>query len=109
MIYTIENVTLDNIDKSRHVFEYLCDGKPEVALFLTFIKSFKEKKDILLWLYRNKIKGDKVVELIYFKGNRSHLKAVEYILDRVHGRRFISEKVNADDLVNINPDIKYLQ
>lgn len=89
---------LENVGKSRYIFEFLCDGNKEVALFLVYLKTFKKSNEMILYLFENKIRGEKILNLIKEKKN-SHLSAVQYLFDKVSGNKFISNKLNARDLI----------
>lgn len=82
-------------DQWRRLYEVLCDGQLKAAMPMTFIKQFKDAPEIYFWLRRNKVQGKKLVELFKERGN---LGAVQFIRDRIHGRKFTSEKVTVRDL-----------
>ena len=77
------------------IFETLCDGEKEAALPLVYMKQFRDCVIMYFWLRRNKVCGKKLIELFQTYGN---LGAVQYIRDRVDGRRYTAERMNASDL-----------
>ena len=83
----------------RQVISYLWDGNQEAFNILFFVKSnYKQWNEIVLWLKRNKIKGDKLVELFQNEspdGGGYHMGAT-YILSRIKGHKheIVGIKVN---------------
>ena len=78
------------------IFDTLCDGVEGAALPMTFMQQFNDAIPMYFWMRKNKLQGQKIVDLFEEKG---HIGAVQYIRDRMYGRNFTSEKLNAGDLL----------
>jgi len=83
-------------DKMRVVFEALCDGEQDAALYMVYMQQFTDAILMYFWLQKNGIRGKK---LIAFFEEHGRLDAVQYIRDRMAGRKFTKEKLNVEDLV----------
>jgi len=89
----------------RTVCDYLWDcnsGGPAVVHVLGQIEQFKDSHRMLLWLCRNKIRGQELLD--FFKDEagdenaRGVLLGVQKIQDRLEGRKFTSEGLTLEDL-----------
>lgn len=86
----------------RDVIAYLYDGNQGAFNALYFIKSnYKQWPQIFVWLKRNKITGQKVVELFQNEspdGGGYHM-GVTYILSRIKGHKKQIEGIKIDELM----------
>lgn len=83
------------IKQWRKLFEVLCDGDPRAAFPLTFMRQFKDAIAMYFWLRRNRVQGAALVDFFDEKGN---LGAVQFIRDRIEGRKFTTEPVTIKEL-----------
>jgi hypothetical protein len=84
----------------RHVLDTLYDGEPGTAMPLFQCRNFKEEHDVFLWLYRNDIKGRKLIEFFQNesseKDGSGYLNAINEIIKRIRAEKFA--RLNAKDL-----------
>lgn len=85
-----------NINQWRKLFETLCDGEQDAALPLTYMRQFKDCIPMYFWLRKNRVEGKRLVDFFKEHGN---LGAVQYMHDRMYGRKYSSEKMKVSDLV----------
>lgn len=91
----------------RTMIEYLWDGNMMAFSFLTRIRSFYSKKQdftreysVYLWLSRNKIKGQRLVDFFRNEGNDDQgnfLEGLNYICNRLDGRKVRREIIKIDE------------
>lgn len=88
------------VTQLRKILDYLYDGVPETAMPLLQCRNFKQEHDIYLWLYRNQIKGKKLVEFFQNESNtedgKGYLNAVNEILKRITAEK--NKRANVKDL-----------
>lgn len=88
------------VTQLRKILDYLYDGIPETAMPLLQCRNFKQEHDIYLWLYRNQIKGKKLVEFFSNESNtldgKGYLNAVNEIIRRIQREK--SLKLKSTDL-----------
>jgi hypothetical protein len=86
----------------RKVIEYLWDGEQEAFNALFFMKSnYKQWPDMLRWLAHNRIKGEKLVELMQNEspdGGGYHLGCSK-IISMMEGIRFNTRMIKGDELL----------
>lgn len=85
-------------ERLRHVLDTLYDGEPGTAMPLFQCRNFREEHDIFLWLYRNNIKGKKLVEFFQNESKTEdgagYLNAINEIVRRIRAEKFAKLKAN---------------
>lgn len=75
------------VNQLRKVLDYLYDGVPDTAMPLLQCRNFKQEHEIYFWLYRNGIKGKKLVEFFQNESKtedgKGYLNAINEILKRI--------------------------
>lgn len=86
-------------EQLRTVADYLYDGEPLVAFYMSKVREFKRGDEVLLWFCRNQLRGKRLVE--YFKNHDDGmgvLLAVQKALDYIDGRKYYTEKLTLGNL-----------
>ena len=81
------------IHELRHVLNYLFDGEMETAKPLLQCRNFpRYEHDIYYWLYRNQIKGKKLVAFFQnesgLDSGEGYLNAINTIIQKIEKDRF---------------------
>lgn len=80
----------------RKVLDYLYDGVEATAMPLLQCRNFKQEHDIYKWLYRNQIKGKKLVEFFQNESKTvdgaGYLNAINEIIKRIERERSLKLK-----------------
>lgn len=88
------------VNQLRKVLDYLYDDVPETAMALLQCRNYKQEHDIYLWLYRNNIKGKKLVEFFQNESaaqdGKGYLNAINEILKRITYEK--NKRANIKDL-----------
>lgn len=75
------------VTELRKVLDYLYDGNPATMMPLMQCRNFKQEHEIYVWLYRNGIKGKKLIEFFENESNtqdgKGYLNAINEILKRI--------------------------
>lgn len=92
---------LDRIQLQR-VAAFLFDGQPLVYHLILQLEPFKRRDRILLWLVRNNIKGQSMVEFFQTEsgdaGNKGVLAGVAKAISFIDGHRLAPEHLTLTDL-----------
>lgn len=86
----------------RKVADYLYDGHVKVAPLMMQIRSFKKGDRVLLWLVKEKIRGQAMID--YFKteqneeNNHGVILGVQKALSYIEGHPLRREKLTLKDL-----------
>lgn len=95
----IEGLTNNQL---RKIADTLYDGEPMVAHLISQVRQFKRGDYVLLWLCRNNITGQRLVEFFKSESNDENnhgvLRGVQTALDFIDGRKFYSEGLHTGDL-----------
>ena len=90
------------VDELRTVLDALYDGVPETAFWLTQIRAFYSKKNnlfrehsVYLYLIKNQLTGRRLVE--FFKNEEGFLNGMNFIINRMEGRKFTLERIKIDE------------
>lgn len=96
-----EKMGLD-VNELRRVLDTLYDGNMGTAIWLTQIRSFYSKKknltrehQVYLWLIRNKLVGQKLIE--FFENEEGFLNGMNLIINRIEGRKISLERIKIDE------------
>lgn len=87
-------------EQLRRVADYLYDGEPLVAHYMSLLRQFKDGDRILLWCVREKRRGKRFVE--FFKNEADEPESMGVLRGVETARRFIygnKEKLRGTDLV----------
>lgn len=86
----------------RRVADWLYDGTPQVAHLMGQIRAFKKGDHILLWLVKNNIKGQRMIEFFQTEsgdaGNKGVLAGVAKALSYIEGHRLAAETLTVSHL-----------
>lgn len=100
---TLHDHMMKELDALKKIVSYLWDGNNEAFHAIHFIKgNYKEWPAMLVWLKRNDIKGQKLVD--FFKnestddGGGYHMGAT-YILSKIKGHKNVIVGVKIDELI----------
>lgn len=91
-----------NREQLRRVADYLYDGEPSVLHLMSQVRQFRKGDHVLLWLCRNQIRGQKMIE--FFKDvsgkdeSRGVMRGVQKALDYIEGRKGHTQKLTVEDL-----------
>lgn len=89
-------------DQLRCVADFLYDGTPKVAHLMGQIRAFKKSDRILLWLVRNNIKGQSMIEFFQTEsgdaGNMGVLAGVSKAMSYIDGHKLAPEKLTLSHL-----------
>lgn len=86
----------------RKVADYLYDGVPEVAHLMAQVRQFKDGDRVLLWLVKNKIRGQRMVD--FFKeesgkdSSKGVMRGVQRALSFINGHKRYLEPLKTRDL-----------
>lgn len=90
------------VDQLRTLIETLYDGNNAAYFYLTRIRAFYTKKknlyrehQVYLWLVRNKLTGQKLVE--FFENEDGFLNGMNIIINRIEGRVYSMERIKIDE------------
>jgi len=79
---------------------YLWDGNNETTFYIAPINEYKREVDILNWLVKNEIKGQKLID--FFKNETDREKGiligVTYIINKLEGNYHLKRSLTAADL-----------
>lgn len=86
----------------RGVADFLYDGTPKVAHLMGQIRAFKMGDRILLWLVKNNIKGQTMIEFFQTEsgdaGNNGVLAGVSKAISHINGHRLAPERLDLSHL-----------
>lgn len=86
----------------RKILDYLYDGEQGAFNAMFFIKSnYKEWDKIIMWLFKNQLKGKRMVEFFQNEspdGGGYHM-GVTLILSRIKGQKNFEQTIKLDELL----------
>lgn len=87
----------------RRVADYLYDGIPETAHLMSQLRQFKDGDRILLWLVRNGMRGQKMIDFFKEENGSDSKKGVMLGVQRAmsfinHGKGYLRDKLTVGDL-----------
>lgn len=90
------------VHQLRTVLDFLYDGEPATAIWLTQIRAFYAKRSsitrehqVYLWLCRNKLQGKRLVE--FFENEGGFLNGMNFIINRMEGRKTHMNNIKIDE------------
>lgn len=90
------------VQEERHIAEYLWDGDVKVMGVLRQIKlQYKRYPEIIRWLYRNELRGQRLFDFIYECNGRKAktlLPAIKQILIRIDSDIFNKDALTIKEL-----------
>jgi len=101
-IKPIQQIQLENrLIGLKKVMDYLYDGEQECFTIMYFIKqNYKQWQDILLWMYKNQLKGKKMIQMFQNEspdGGGYHM-GVMHIVSRLDGMKHEIRNIKLDEL-----------
>jgi len=89
------------VSQLRKILDNLYDGEQAVLMPLLQCRNFKQEHEIYVWLYRNGIKGKKLVEFFQNESNAldgtGYLNGINKIIQKIQAEK--NKILNVRDLI----------